>query len=261
MIDGAGRFLKESKRGFPFPWAAFCRLSGLSYLFPQSKIFSSYYLGFLPEYETSEVEVLSGAFLFVRKKILDEIGWFDEQFFMYSEDIDLSYRIRQAGYKNYYLASSTIIHFKGESTKKDAGYVRLFYRAMVQFIKKHFGSGFLVALLEASIWMRSKLSAFSLLFVENVQPSGKNIQTYIKGDPASVTWVKERVPMTGRELAPRQEDAGELIFCEGESFSFKDIIDEIQKIMPPMSIKIHAVGSASLVGSVSEKTLGETIAL
>jgi len=261
MIDGAGRFLRESKRGIPFPWDAFCRLAGLSSLFPHSKLFSSYYQGFLPEHETNEVDVLSGAFLFIRKKILDEIGGFDEQFFMYAEDIDLSYRIIQAGYKNYYLASTSIIHFKGESTKKDPLYVNLFYRAMVQFIQKHFGSGLIVAILKAAIWTRNKLSVLALLFAGKLTPPAKNIKTYLLGDTVSISRIKKRIYMTGREIVTERKQAGELIFCEGENFSFKDILAEIQEIKSPVSIKIHAGGSESVVGSDSSKTLGEKIAL
>ena len=128
MIDGSGSFLKESKRGFPSLFTSFCKLSGLIALFPSSKIFANYYLGQLPENENHEVAVLSGAFMMVSKKVLDKLGGFDETFFMYAEDIDLSYRIRKAGYLNYYFAESTIIHFKGESTKKgNLKYVQLIF--------------------------------------------------------------------------------------------------------------------------------------
>jgi len=117
MIDGSGNFLPESKRGFPSPKVAFFKTFGLSSIFPKSKVFNHYHLGYLDKNETNEVEVLAGAFMFLRKSVLDEIGLLDEAFFMYGEDIDLSYRIIQAGYKNYYFADTTIIHYKGESTK------------------------------------------------------------------------------------------------------------------------------------------------
>ena len=93
MMDGSGKFLSESKRGFPSPWAAFCKTFGLSALFPKSKLFNEYHLGYLAENETHEVEVLAGAFMLLRRSVLDEIGLLDETFFMYGEDIDLSYRI------------------------------------------------------------------------------------------------------------------------------------------------------------------------
>ena len=139
MIDGSGNFLPESKRGFPSPKVAFFKTFGFSRFFPKSKIFNHYHLGYLDKNETHEVEVLAGAFMLLRKSVLDEIGLLDESFFMYGEDIDLSYRIIQAGYKNYYFADTTIIHYKGESTKKGSlNYVRTFYNAMIIFARKHF---------------------------------------------------------------------------------------------------------------------------
>ena len=120
MIDGSGHFLPESKRGFPSPKVAFFKAFGLSSLFPRSKFFNTYYLGHLPEHETNEIDVLTGAFMMIRKSVIDDVGNLDERFFMYGEDIDLSYRIVQGGYKIYYHPATTIIHFKGESTKKSS---------------------------------------------------------------------------------------------------------------------------------------------
>lgn len=139
MIDGKGRFLPESKRGLPTPSVAFYKIFGLSALFPKSKTFGKYHLGYLDKEETHSIEVLSGAFMLMRKSVLDEVGLLDEDFFMYGEDIDLSYRIIQGGHKNYYFHDARIIHYKGESTKKSSvNYVFVFYRAMVIFAKKHF---------------------------------------------------------------------------------------------------------------------------
>ena len=100
MLDGKGNFLPESKRGFPTPFVAFCKAFGLARIFPKSKTFNRYHLGFLSENETSEIDVLAGAFMFLRKTALEKAGIFDESFFMYGEDIDLSYRIVKAGFKN-----------------------------------------------------------------------------------------------------------------------------------------------------------------
>ena len=139
MLDGKGNFLPESKRGLPTPAVAFYKIFGLSALFPKSKIFGRYHLGNLDKEQTHSVEILSGAFMLLRKSVLDKIGLLDESFFMYGEDIDLSYRILKAGYKNYYFADTRIIHYKGESTKKSSiNYVFVFYRAMVIFAEKHF---------------------------------------------------------------------------------------------------------------------------
>ena len=141
MLDGNGHFLPESKRGFPTPWVAFYKIFGLASLFPHSERFGRYHLGNLPNNETNEIEILSGAFMFMRKSVLDQIGLLDEDFFMYGEDIDLSYRITKSGSKNYYFPHTRIIHYKGESTKKGSiNYVMMFYQAMIIFAKKHFST-------------------------------------------------------------------------------------------------------------------------
>jgi GT2 family glycosyltransferase len=139
MIDGKGNFLPESKRGLPTPMVAFYKIFGFSHLFPRSKKFNRYHLGYLSKDQLHEVDVLSGAFMLMRRKALDQVGLLDEDYFMYGEDIDLSYRIQKGGYKNYYFPGTTIIHYKGESTKKGSiNYVKVFYRAMVIFAQKHF---------------------------------------------------------------------------------------------------------------------------
>ena len=165
MIDGGGRFLPESKRGLPTPFVAFCKAFGLSRLFPHSPTFNRYHLGHVGEFETSEVDVLSGAFMLMRGSVLDEVGLLDEDFFMYGEDIDLSYRIQKAGYKNVYLPTTTIVHFKGESTKRGSlNYVRVFYKAMIIFAQKHFmGSGafWLLILYRIAVMLRAVFSLAS----------------------------------------------------------------------------------------------------
>ncbi len=139
MIDGSGKFLKESKRSFPSPFTSMYKLLGLAKIFPYSKTFAAYHLGYLSQNENHQIDVLAGAYMMIPKKNLQITGSFDETFFMYGEDVDLSYRIQKAGYKNYYFSESTIIHFKGESTKKGSlNYVRLFYSAMSLFVKKHY---------------------------------------------------------------------------------------------------------------------------
>jgi GT2 family glycosyltransferase len=141
MIDGKGNFLPESKRGLPIPSVAFYKMFGFSKLFPKSRKFGRYHLGYLDKDATHEVEILSGAFMLLRKEALDKVGLLDEEYFMYGEDIDLSYRIILGGYKNYYFHDTRIIHYKGESTKKSSvNYVFVFYRAMVIFARKHFST-------------------------------------------------------------------------------------------------------------------------
>lgn len=163
MLDGSGRFLKESKRSFPSPLTSLFKLTGLAMLFPRSAVFARYHLGHLDENKTSEVDVLAGAFMMIRRHVLDKTGGFDETFFMYGEDVDLSYRIQKAGYKNYYFPGTSIIHFKGESTKKGSmNYVRMFYNAMSIFVSKHYKggrAGVFNFLIHAGIWIRAFFSA------------------------------------------------------------------------------------------------------
>ncbi len=157
MIDGTGQFLPESKRGLPTPAVAFYKIIGLTRLFPRSKVFGRYHLGHLPENEAAPIEILSGACMFLRKRTLDQVGLLDESFFMYGEDIDLSYRITLGGYENWYFPDARIIHYKGESTKKSSvNYVFVFYNAMAIFAKKHFTRkrpDLLAGLINASIYL------------------------------------------------------------------------------------------------------------
>jgi len=162
MIDGKGAFLPESKRGLPTPSVAFYKIFGLSSLFPRSRRFGKYHLGYLPDDEVHEVEILSGAFMLMRREALDKVGLLDEDFFMYGEDIDLSWRLIQGGYKNYYFPLTRIIHYKGESTKKSSiNYVFVFYRAMVIFARKHFSEKnvkWFSLLINAAIYFRAGLA-------------------------------------------------------------------------------------------------------
>ncbi|HVF81928.1 MAG TPA: glycosyltransferase [Flavisolibacter sp.] len=163
MIDGSGAFLKESKRAFPSPQTSLFKLAGLTSLFPASKVFSRYHLGHLDKEQNHEVDVLAGAFLLTRKEVLEKVGAFDEAFFMYGEDVDLSYRIQKAGYKNYYFSETSIIHFKGESTKRGSlNYVRMFYQAMIIFVRKHYGgarAGIFNLSIRLAIWIRALIAA------------------------------------------------------------------------------------------------------
>ncbi len=171
MVDGKGIFLPESKRGLPTPETAFYKITGLNKIFPKSKRINKYYLGELDKEEINEIEILSGAFMFMRKNTLDEVGLLDEAFFMYGEDIDLSYRIILGGYKNYYLPETSIIHYKGESTKKGSlNYVFVFYNAMVIFAEKHFSSkkaSIFSKLINVAIWLRASWSIF-IRFIKKI---------------------------------------------------------------------------------------------
>ena len=287
MIDGSGKFLKESKRSFPSPLTSLYKLSGLAKLFPHSKIFARYYLGNLDETKTNVVDVLAGAFIMIPKKIFNELGGFDESFFMYGEDIDLSYRVQKAGYKNFYFAGSTIIHFKGESTKKGSlNYVRVFYKAMSIFVKKHYGgskAGWYNFLIQCAIVFRACISATgrvihgllnSLKFLNKENENDK--QTLVVGSYDEYVTVNNLMLLSGlhnrvlerikvsdkdetksigniEQLIPllNVSSVKEVILCEGE-LSFKKII-ELAKIIPRhIRIKFYASCSKSIIGSDSK---------
>lgn len=194
MIDGSGRFLPESKRGFPSPFVAFSKATGLSALFPRSKTFNRYHLGYLDEHQTHEVDVLSGAFMFIRKSVLDQIGLLDEDFFMYGEDIDLSYRIVQAGYKNYYFPETGIVHYKGESTKKGSlNYVVTFYKAMIIFARKHFSGRRqknLVWFLQLAVFARAMLTIVKNAFRRISWPLADLVIIYLLFNLTEMGWAR-----------------------------------------------------------------------
>ncbi len=162
MVDGDGRFLKESKRGFPTPEASFYKISGLIKLFPRSRRIAAYYMGHLPENEVNEIEIMPGAFLMISREAYEKIGGLDESYFMYGEDIDYSWRIHLAGFKNYYFPQTHIIHYKGESTKRGSmNYVYTFYNAMSIFVGRYFSGSnarMFNALLRMAIWLRATLA-------------------------------------------------------------------------------------------------------
>lgn len=174
MVNGKGEYLPESKRSLPTPHVAFYKTFGMSALFPKSKRFGKYHLGYLDKDSIHEVEVLSGAFMLLRRETLDKTGLLDETFFMYGEDIDLSYRILQAGYKNYYFPGTRIIHYKGESTRKSSlNYVFIFYQAMIIFARKHFtgkNARLFSMMIHLAIYFRAAIAIARRTFLRMVYP-------------------------------------------------------------------------------------------
>jgi GT2 family glycosyltransferase len=138
MLHTNGAFALESRRGLPTPWVSFCKMSGLSALFPRSRSFGRYYMRYLNLHQPASIDIVSGAFMMIPRVALEQEGAFDERFFMYGEDIDLSYRLLKSGRQNYYIPAP-ILHYKGESTHKSTyRYVHVFYGAMLLFFKKHY---------------------------------------------------------------------------------------------------------------------------
>ncbi len=290
MIDGAGKFLKESKRGFPSPATSLYKMIGLSTLLPRSPVFSRYYATHIPEHESDKVEVLAGAFMMLSREAIEKTGGFDEAFFMYAEDIDLSYRIQQAGFKNYYFPGTTIIHFKGESTqKKSVFYVKHFYGAMQLFIRKHYKERKLAYwLMTFAIFCSRQLASLRLFFATKKTPPIEG-----PGDAQSLLVVSTqlvfnqvlhlikfatnpfvihgRVAIDNNDHYPAIGKVDELerllqknpvqfvLYCEGE-LSFKKIITDLQQFGKQTGFLVHANGSKSIVGSNNKNRQGIAIA-
>ena len=276
MIDGTGNFLPESKRSFPAVWSSFYKFSGIASLFSSSPVFNAYELGHLKPEAIHKVDVLSGACMFCRTQILHRLGGFDERYFMYGEDIDLSYSIRQAGYTNYYLGNCTIIHFKGESTKKyNAAYAENFYGAMLIYLQKHFASKILQIqknMLYAAIYTTkqgSRLKAFIAakfrkpinnnvpknICIAGAQEDLQMIIPYFQQYNIAFTRASTEAIHSLQELA-----ADEIIFCVGQ-LSYADSIQYISHFKTRYSYKWHQGKSACMVGSNFKNNTGETIPL
>ncbi len=165
VLNPDGTLQLPCRRGFPGPWTSFTKITGLSKLFPKSKLLARYHLTYLDENKTYEVDAISGAFMFIKRETYEKVGGFDPDFFMYGEDLDLCYRTQKAGFKVYYFHETEIIHYKGESTKRSRiDETKVFYNAMHLFVKKHFSASFVVQLiLRAAIALRTLL-AFANLY-------------------------------------------------------------------------------------------------
>lgn len=272
MINSQGQFLKESKRSFPSPGASFFKMAGLAKLFPSSKLFARYYAGHLPVNESNAVDALAGAFMMLSKEAIEKTHGFDETFFMYAEDIDLSFRIQQAGMKNYYFPGTTIIHFKGESTQKlSAGYANHFYGAMDLFVKKHYADKKATRFfMHRAIFFSKQLAVLKYSFLKmNKKPLQVN-SSQNTAVLATLTEFNELIDLIKFANPPLticgQMDLGEksnspesvaaffkknkisqAIFVEG-TLSFKNIIESLQHLPKKINYLFHATKSDSIVG-------------
>ena len=278
MLDGGGKFLAESKRSFPAPAVAFFKMTGLAACFPRSRVFGRYALGYLAEKEIHPVDVLSGAFMMVSSEAIAQAGSFDERFFMYGEDIDLSYRIQQCGYLNYYLGTVPIIHFKGESTRKiSLQYVRLFFSAMRLFVKKHYrgtGAWLMYTALQAAIFLRAVISVLATPFklLERrfqhrglKKPAGKLL---LIGDAAATRDAAEIITAAlpqvffesvTPELFSGAANTGEVIFCMGD-LTYGEAVSLLEQMAPGTEVKWFGRHSGSIVGSSHKDKNGEIYA-
>lgn len=254
FIDGSGRFLPESKRNFPDLMAAGLKLLGIS---------RKYYARHIAEKETAAVDILSGAFMFMKKSVFDQIGGFDEDFFMYGEDIDLSYRISQAGYTNYYYGGATLLHYKGESTQKNPAHYQNFYGAMKLFYQKHLErepiSERLIGLI-VNTAIRIK-SIEKTKQTNAVKPFRNWI--YLGNDQGIFDKIQNAYPGTTGEMVhslPEFSLKTDIVFYDSACLSFKEIIDYMSahKGMLPRQ-RIISQDGTFLTGSDHSHTRGEVV--
>jgi len=268
LIDGTGNFLPESKRGIPTPWVAFTKIFGLFKTFPKSKLFNQYYAQHLSKNQTGKVEILVGAFMIMKRELYNEIEGFDENCFMYSDDIDLSYRVLQGEKSNYYFHETAVIHFKGESTVKDGTYMKRFQEAMNFFYKKHFntdGSGSIFF----SLFMKVGIVFFSVVKMIQEKPKTKiNPESYVLvSNDASL---KERLEaklqkkiqlasLINGKLNISIRDNIEIIF-DTNCITFKEVIQFLQENKNNgFTFKLLPANSDYIIGSNSSYDRGEVI--
>lgn len=260
LIDGTGNFLPESKRGIPTPFVAFTKITGLYKFFP--KTFGKYYAQHLSENETGKVDILVGAFMVMKRDLYIEIGGFDENCFMYSDDIDLSYMALKKGKSNYYFHETSVIHYKGESTIKDGTYMKRFQEAMNFFYKKHFRVSFLF-----SIFMKIGIVFFSLVKKFQGKPKPKSVPDYyiLISDNENL---REKLEKQFQKPVKRQEivrsfstSVGTEVIFDQYYFDFKSIINSFETNKKNgFSFKIYPKSSDFLIGSNSSFDRGEVIA-
>jgi GT2 family glycosyltransferase len=261
LIDGSGKFLPESKRGIPTPQVAFNKLFAIS-----SKRTGKYYAAHLTENESGVVAVLVGAFMFLKRSIYLEVNGFDEAYFMYGEDIDLSYKILKKGYQNYYFAETTVIHYKGESTKKDIKYLKYFHGAMKIFYDKHFKMNKVYDFLMSfgiEFWFFVKWFKFNFV-TSKIKPitailffgKNKKIKYFFKNKQLTVS--TELLNHFDEIKKKIKVDKIDTVIFDNEFIANKIIIQHFEKLKnEKVSFKIHPKNTQFLIGSTSSKNRGE----
>ncbi|MBA4320594.1 MAG: glycosyl transferase family 2 [Flavobacterium sp.] len=259
LIDGTGNFLPESKRGIPTPFVAFTKITGLYKIYP--KTFGEYYAQHLSENETGKVEILVGAFMLMKRDLYNEIGGFDENCFMYSDDIDLSYMALKKGKSNFYFHETSVIHYKGESTVKNGTYMKRFQEAMNFFYKKHFRVSFLF-----SVFMKMGIVFFSMVKKFQGKPKPKSSpEKYILVSEDEV--LREKLENKWETLVERQDitksfaenTKAEIIFDQNQ-LDFKSIIQAFETNKNKnFTFKIIPESSDFVIGSNSSFDRGEVI--
>ncbi len=262
LIDGSGNFLPESKRGIPTPKVAFNKLFGIS-----SKQTGKYYATHLNENDTGVVDVLVGAFMFLKKEVYQEVNGFDEDYFMYGEDIDLSYKVKIHGYQNFYFSNTQVIHYKGESTKKDLKYLKYFLGAMKIFYKKHFKLNLLYDFIMSfgiQIWYFLKFFKFKF-YTEGKFKQSNNVLLFSENEEI-IHSLKKKYLVISENLIDdiariksiiSKEKIDKVVF-DNWAFSNKQIIACLQQLKNEnVTFKIRPVGTNYIIGSTCSEKRGE----
>jgi GT2 family glycosyltransferase len=263
LVDGRGCFLPECKRGVPTPWVAFTKIGGLYKLLPRREIFNRYYAQHLHEDQTGKVDILVGAFMVMERKLYLEVGGFDEDCFMYSDDIDLSYMVLKKGLRNFYYADTSVIHYKGESTVKDGAYMKRFREAMQFFYQKHFRRSPQFDLL---------MKVGTLFFA--IAKKNKTVQVYRPQHYVLLSKnekLKEALQIKLEKSIIRtefidsilsmQNKKAEVVF-DNDFVSFKEMIAFMeQQKNNGFTFKIRPAGSSFIIGSNDSNDRGQVIVL
>ena len=256
LIDGAANFLPESKRGVPTPWVAFTKIFGL---YKISNYFGKYYAQHLSENESGKVDILVGAFMVMKRELYLEIGGFDENCFMYSDDIDLSYLVLKAGKSNYYFHETSVIHYKGESTVRDGTYMKRFREAMQFFYKKHFKkSRFFDVMMQVGSFV------FSLLKKNQQKNEVRIIDEYIvfSRENLELNLSKKATYLADFNQFVNQPQKNIEIIFDTTTFSFTEIITFMQlNKSENISFKNYISSSNYLIGSNNSNDRGQIILL
>lgn len=256
LIDGSGNFLPESKRGVPTPWVAFTKIFGL---YKISNYFGKYYAQHLSENETGKVDILVGAFMVMKRELYLEVGGFDENCFMYSDDIDLSYLVLKSGKSNYYYHETSVIHYKGESTVRDGTYMKRFREAMQFFYKKHFKKSWFF-----DVMMQVGSFVFSLLKKNQQKNEVRIIDEYVvfsKGNLELNLSKKATYLSDFNQFVHQSQKNLEIIF-DTTTFSFAEIITFMQlNKSKNLSFKNYISSSNYLIGSNNSNDRGQIILL
>lgn len=262
LIDGSGQFLPESKRGLPTPWAVFTRFSGLYKLFPQQ--FGQYYALSVGENETAPIAILPGAFLFMERSVFQEANGFDEACFMYADDIDLSYRLTQLGYTHYYYPETSVIHYKGESTRKDASYRKRLNQALHFFYQKHFRTHWLFnALMKVGITLFGVLRWIEIT-VSRKKPTRVPSQYYLMSSNQALhkkieTKLGKPIFLKDKEAIDELPPGSELIF-DGSEISNCQVIALMERFKNrKCTFKIIPGGCSFMIGSNRKDRKGEFV--